>query len=127
MAFVFSPALRRRLAPAILIGGLLVLGRTVHSDLPREQQLRFVLGQAQRNARTVRITYLVQGEPLTAIEYHPRADAHDFLVHRPSLTPGPYDVAIEIEDDRGRVKALSRRLVVPSDPLTIRLDEPPKP
>jgi len=127
MARYFPPALRRRLAPLILLGGLLLLGHFAQTDMPRDQEVRFVLTPTHRNVRTVRVAYLEEGEQVSGVEFRPRAEASSTLVHSPSLKPGSYDMAIEIEDQSGRVQALSRRLSVPSEAVTIRLAGPTQP
>ncbi len=125
MARYFSPELRRRIAPIILVIGLLLTGRTVQTEMPRDQEVRFVLSPTQRNVRSVRVTYLEEGEAISFVEFRPdaRSDSPGTpLAHTPSLKPGPYDVTIDVEDDNGVVRSLSRRLNVPSEQVTIRLD-----
>jgi len=127
MARYFSPALRRRIAPLILLVGGLLLFRTVDSEMPRDQELRFVLEPTQQNARAVRIAYLAAGEQVAAVEFRELpADARP-LVHTPSLKPGPYDMAIEIVHENGAVQTLSQHFEVPSDPLRISLGKPNEP
>ncbi len=127
MARYFPPALRRRLAPLILVGGLLLLGHFAQTEMPRDQEVRFVLTPTHRNVRAVRVAYLEEGEQVSAIEFRPGAGASRALVHRPSLKPGSYDMTIEIEDLNGHAHVLSRRLSVPSEVVTIRLAEPTPP
>lgn len=127
MARYFSPALRRRLAPLILVVGGLLLFRTAESEVPREQELRFVLGPTQQNARSVRVAYLESGEQVASVEFRRVALDGAPLVHTPSLKPGPYDMAIEIVAEDGAVQTLSRHFVVPSDPLRIALGRPNEP
>ncbi len=128
MARYFPPALRRRIAPFILIVGVLLTGRTIQTEMPREQEVRFVLSPTQRNVRSVRVSYFQEGEAMSFVEFNPdvSADVRTAapLVHTPSLKPGPYDVTIDIEDHNGVVRSISRRLIVPSEQVTIRLDPP---
>lgn len=123
----FSSNIRRRLAPLFLVVALLFVGHFAQNDLPRDQEVRFVLTPTQQDVRVVRIRYLEAGEQVSAVEFRPRGGSPHDLVHNPSLKPGPYDMAIELEDQSGHVRALSRRLTVPSDPVTIRLGEPKAP
>lgn len=128
MSRYFSPALRRRIAPFILVAGLLLVFRTVQTEMPRDQEVRFVLSPTQRNVRSVRVAYFEEGEPISVVVFRPEGETSTSapLVHTPSLKPGLYDVTIDIEDHNGFVHSLSRRLIVPSEPVTIRLP-PPKP
>jgi len=111
------------MAPLVLGGGLLLLGHLAQTELPRAQEVRFVLTPDPSTVRTVRVTYLEEGELVSAVEFRPGAQSHRALVHSPSLRPGPYDMAIEIEDQSGHVQAMSKRLLVPSDAVTIQLGE----
>ncbi len=120
------------MAPFILVIGLLLAGRSVQIEMPRDQEVRFVLSPTQRNVRSVRVAYLEAGEAISVVQFQPAANSEDGsdqpyqapLVHTPSLKPGPYDVTIDIEDHNGVVRSISRRLIVPSEQVTIRLDPP---
>lgn len=111
----FSPRLRRRLAPALLVLALLLFGKLAHEEIPRTQEVRFVLTPEHEGARTVRVTYAEAGEALTGIERRFPEGAPPEFSHVTSLRPGRYDVDIEVTRSDGRVSRFSRALDVPAE------------
>jgi hypothetical protein len=114
----FSPSLRRRLAPLLLLVGVLLFGKVAHEELPRSQEVRFVLSPEQRTASAVRVTYAERGEVLAGLERRFPGGAPAEFTHAPSLKPGRYDVAIAVTAPDGRVTHFSRALHVPAEGAT---------
>jgi hypothetical protein len=113
----FSPTVRRRLAPVSLVAGLLLLGKVAYEDVPREQDVRFVLTPAQqRELGAIRVIYSEEGEALGGMERHfSTANAPAELTHAPSLRSGHYDVSVELTARDGRVTHLRRAFDLPSE------------
>jgi len=112
----FSPSLRRRLSPLVLVAGLLVFGKLTHEELPQEQEVRFVLTPAQQQtARAFRVTYQSEGELLSGLEQRFPAGAPREIVHTPSLKPGRYAVSIDLVAGDGAVTRVDRSLSVPAE------------
>jgi hypothetical protein len=111
----FSPSLRRRLAPALLIVGLLLFGKLAHEEIPRTQEVRFVLTPEHEGARAVRVTYAEAGEAVTGLERRFPDGAPREFSHVTSLRPGHYDLAIEITRPDGQVRRFSRALDIPAE------------
>ena len=65
----FSPQLRRRLAPLLLVVGARSFGKIAHEEAPTDQLVRYSLSPAQQStAQAVRITYTADGDVLTGLE-----------------------------------------------------------
>jgi hypothetical protein len=127
MSGYFSPSLRRRLAPLMLVGGALLFGKVAHEEMPQEQPVRYSLTPAQQStAKSVRVIYSADGDVLSGLEQtFPDGSAPAEFGHAPSLKPGTYEVAIDLVAHDGRVTRLERRLHVPSETTPrISLAEP---
>ncbi len=116
----FPPQLRRRLAPLMLVGGILIFGKIAHEELPQEQAVRYSLSPAQQStARRVRVTYSVDGDVLSGLEQiFPEGRAPAEFGHTPSLKPGRYQVAVDLFAGDGRITHLDKVLHVPSEGTT---------
>jgi hypothetical protein len=117
----FTPERRRRYAPILLVAGAAVVGRLVFDNTPRDQEVRLVLTQAQRDARSVRIDYALEGEEITGVLVQYPEGAPAWVTHVPSLSPGHYDVVIELGYRDGHVEHVVKTLTVPSEGVA-RLD-----
>ena len=121
----FSPQLRRRLAPLMLVVGALIFGKIAHEEMPHEQAVRYSLTPAQQStARRVRVTYSTDGDVLSGLEQtFPEGRAPAEFGHTPSLKPGRYLVAVDLFAGDGRVTRVDRVLDVPTEGTTrISLD-----
>jgi hypothetical protein len=113
MSRYFNPRIRRRLAPVVLVLGLVVSGRLAYDAVPRSQPLRLVFGEAQRTSvQSLRVTYVQDDEALAGLERHFPEGAPRELVLSPSLSPGEYDLAVELRDAGGRIQTLRRPILV---------------
>lgn len=112
----FSPQLRRRLAPLMLVVGALLFGKIAHEETPRGQRIRYSLTPAQQStAKSVRITYTADGETLSGLEQQFPAGAPSEFTHEPSLKPGRYSVSIDLISRDGQVSRMQRVLEVPTE------------
>lgn len=108
----FPPERRRRLAPLFLVLGLATVGKLAHDDMPRDQELTYALPGA---LSALRITYNDGEEQVVGLERRFPGGSPAFLSHVPSLSPGHYDLAIELVDQDGGVTRLDRSIDVPSE------------
>lgn len=112
---------RRRFAPLFLLLGLVVVGKFAYQELPRDQELRYLLPGP--NVESLRVTYTAEGELVGGLERHFPGEAPEVVGHTPSLAAGRYDLAIELVREGGGITHLERHIELPSDgPLRIRLD-----
>ncbi|HEY6880645.1 MAG TPA: hypothetical protein VI299_21630 [Polyangiales bacterium] len=117
----FPPERRRRLAPVFLVLGLAIVGKLAHDEMPRDQELTFVLPPS---VETLRITYNAGDELVAGFERRFPHDPPGLVSHTPSLSPGRYQLAVELVSQDGGVTRLDRSIVVPSDgPLRVSLQE----
>jgi hypothetical protein len=109
----FPAERRRRLAPLFLGVGLFVAGKLAYDEVPRDQELRFVLPEA--GVQALKVTYSSSEGGYAGIEQrYPNGSPREF-VHTPSLSPGRYDLSIELIGSDGQVKRLARSVTVPSE------------
>ncbi len=123
MRAYFSRDIRRRIAPLVLVIGLAAVGGYASQELPREQEVRFDLTSPYDSAKRINVAYIDGSEPLAGIEFHLADKPRKLLLHKPSLRPGQYDVAITIETADGQIASWSRKLRVPSEGVRFRLSE----
>jgi hypothetical protein len=111
----FNAQIRRRFAPLMLVGAAVLVGRFASDDMPRDQEVRLELGEGQREARTVRLVYTRKGEEITGVLVRYPQGAPALVVHHASLSPGLYDLAIELRYGDGRTEQVAKTLTVPSE------------
>lgn len=111
---------RQRVAPLILLIGLIVVGGTVFEASPRETEIRYDLGPSHRDIETARIAYMLDGDEVLGARFRFEEGAPSALRHTVELAPGRYEVKAEL---RGRTVArdLSRVIEVPAEGV-VRLD-----
>ena len=112
----FSPQLRRRLAPLLLVVGALLFGKIAHDEVPKDQLVRYSLTPAQQStAEAVRVTYSTDGDVLSGLEQHfPSGAPAEFTA--PTLPQTwTIQVSINLIGRDGRVSRLERALEVPSE------------
>jgi hypothetical protein len=103
---------RRRFAPLVLLLGFALLGKLAHDELPREEELRFELPSP--NVAALRVIYSSGDELYGGFERHFPDGAPALVTHTPSLSPGHYQLAIELSDRAGKIARLTRSIEVPS-------------
>lgn len=118
---------RRRLAPLLLVLGLLGALKLTYDVAPREQSVQLHLPDALRaDLRGVRLTYLEDGEAVSGSEQRFPQEAPAVLRSAPSLAPGTYQLDIELSRRGGSVTRVRRDVTVPTEgALRIRLGEEP--
>jgi len=116
---------RRRLAPLFLLGGLAAAMELFGDDWPREREVHYVLEGPGRGAREAHIAYTEGDESVTGVHLNYPNGAPSQVVHRPSLRPGRYDVAIALTLPDGQIAQYRRVLEVPSEgTVRFRLGHP---
>jgi hypothetical protein len=116
----FPPERRRRFAPLLLAVGLLTVGKLTYDEAPRDREVHFLL--PGRDVEHLRVTYTQDDEPYGGIERRFPNGAPRELVHTLSLSPGRYDLDIELTR-AGAITRLSRSLDAPQDgTLRVRLE-----
>jgi hypothetical protein len=109
----FPPERRRRLAPLVLAAGLLTVGKLTYDGAPRDQAVHFLLPATRIQA--LRVTYSHEDELYGGLVRRFPYGSPTELVHTPKLSPGRYELTIELTSDTGEVTHLTRFLTVPND------------
>jgi hypothetical protein len=118
---------RRRIAPAVLLLGLLGAAKLTYDAAPREQPVQLHLHHDLRaNLGAIRLTYLEDNEPISGTEQRFKQPPPEVLRSAPSLAPGRYELDIELSDLKGQVTHLRRSVTVPTEgTVQIRVNHPP--
>ncbi len=117
----FPAERRRRAAPLFLAAGLFVAGKLAYDEAPHDRELRFIMPATQVAA--LRVTYTSDDELYGGLERRFPNGSPAEVVHTPSLSPGRYELAIELTGGSGEITRLSRSVEVPSEgALRIPLD-----
>jgi hypothetical protein len=118
---------RRRIAPVALLLGLLAAAKLTFDASPREQPIQLQLGEQLRaNLSAIRLTYMEDDEAISGTEQRFEGAAPAVVNSAPSLSPGNYDLHIELSDRSGKVTRQRRNVTVPSEgSLRIRLEDGP--
>jgi len=113
---------RRRLALAVLVVAALVVGRTVAEGLPREVQVRYLLGPAHAEVTEVRVVYLTEAEEeVQGVSFRFPGGAPPTLEHAPRLAPGDYRILATLRGPGGS-REVRRGIAVPTEaPLEVEL------
>ena len=109
----FPPERRRKLAPFLLGAGLLIVGKLTYDEAPRDQEVHFVLPATRIQA--LRVTYSHEDELYGGLVRRFPNGSPAELVDTPTLSPGRYELAIELTSDTGEVTHLTRSLTVPTE------------
>lgn len=118
---------RRRIAPFVLLLGLVAAAKLTFDASPREQPIQLQLGEPLRaNLSAIRLTYLKDNEAVSGSEQRFDGEAPAVLTSAPTLPPGEYHLDIELADRAGKVTRARRTVIVPSEgSLRIRLEGNP--
>jgi hypothetical protein len=113
---------RRRFASILfLVAGIALAYKLGTASAPRDQEIRLVLTPAQQAARSVRLTYAMEGDEITGLFARFPEGAPALVTHTPELAPGTYALAIDLGYRDGRVEHVVKTLTVPSEEV-IRLE-----
>lgn len=111
---------RKRLAPFVILVGLVVVGSTVFDASPRETEIRYDLGPQHETVREARIVYFTEGQEVKGVRFHWDRGAPPSLRHTVELSPGRYDIQVDLMEAEGH-RSVRRALRVPADGL-VRID-----
>ncbi|MDB4973586.1 MAG: hypothetical protein JWN48_1927 [Myxococcaceae bacterium] len=108
----FPPEKRRRFAPMVLVLGAAIVGKLAYDEMPRDEELRFELPNP--NVAALRVIYSSGDELYGGFERHFPNGAPSLVSHTPSLSPGRYELAVELTEPGGKITRLTRSIEVPS-------------
>lgn len=111
---------RKRLAPLVILVGLVVVGATVFDASPRETEIRYDLGPRHEDVVEARIVYVTEGQEVKGVRFQWDDGAPPSLRHTVELAPGRYDIQAEVMGARDH-RRIRRALRVPADGL-VRVD-----
>jgi hypothetical protein len=107
---------RRRLASAVLLLGLLGAAKITYDAAPRAQSIHLHLHDDLRaNLGGIRLTYLEDNEAISGTEQRFKNRPPEVLTSAPSLSPGDYELDIELSDLKGQVTHVRHRVTVPTE------------
>jgi hypothetical protein len=109
----FPPEKRRRLAPLFLVAGMFTVGKLAYEEIPRGQDVRYVLPGTDLAA--FKVSYTAEDEFYGGIERRFPNGSPREVVHTPSLSPGHYNLSIELTSRGGEITRLTRTLSVPTE------------
>ena len=112
----FTPDTQRRLAPIVLVGGLLLSGKLAYDAVPRSRQVKLVPTEDQRaRVRAIRVLYLLDQEAVAGLDRRfPEGMPPEFS-HEPTLAPGEYEIQVELTTARGETWRVQRPVSVGSE------------
>lgn len=131
------PRRRGRWAFLLLAGLALAVGAPLLGNVPREQQVRIVLGAAAPSVQEVRLRYAERAQRLPVdprgpeesqkwlreVTFrYPKGQAPRVLVHRPPLPDGEYDIEIDVLGPENPA-TIERHGTFTGDPLTLDVAE----
>jgi hypothetical protein len=122
-----ASARRRRIASGVLLLGLLGAAKITYDAAPREQSIHLHLpADLRANLGGIRLTYLEDNEAISGIAQRFTGRAPEVLTCAPSLSPGDYELDIELSDLKGQVTHQRHRVTVPTEgSLRIRVNPQP--
>lgn len=106
---------RRKLAPLVLGGGVLVVGTIATPSWPHDTDVELLLGQRHSDVIELRIGYVrdAEQEPFKAVTLRYPHGAPATVRHHVELPPGRYAVVLELVSAQGHTD-MSRRLDIPA-------------
>lgn len=111
---------RRRLAPAVLLIGAIVVGGEVCQGIAHETEVHFRLGPFHGQVEEAVISYRLDGQEVKGARFQWADGAPQTLVHVVELQPGRYEVRAWLTHTEGE-RSFERALVVPSEGV-VRID-----
>lgn len=108
---------RRRLAPLVLFGGVMLVGGPLMKSAPRSTSIRLRLPEPGR-VRAVTLSVLDAGEPIRGVHLAYAAGAPDRISEEFELKPGHYEVRVDVTRTDGASESEAtaiRALDVPAE------------
>jgi hypothetical protein len=113
---VTRPAVRRRLAPLILVGGGVLAFDAGRDAVPESQHVVVRLPDGKRSQiRRVQLSYARDGADVGGLAQSYPAGAPSEVHHTISLARGQYELSIAVTDTQGAVGLTERALDVPTE------------
>ncbi len=107
---------RRRLAPLVLIVGVLLVGSQLWEAVPQETEIHYRLGPQHEEIRSISLSYQTGGEEVVRTDFRWPAGAPRTVPHAVSLPPAEYLIEAEVRASSGS-RHLERRLAIPAEGL----------
>jgi hypothetical protein len=115
---------REKLAPLVAVAGIALVASQLVGSVPREVHLRYDLGPDHAALEEVRVGYLEAGEELTTARFDYARGAPAAIDHRVTLSPGRYEVVVDLRGDGALTGHGVRTFEVPADGIVrVRLFE----
>lgn len=111
---------RKRLARLVAVAGVALLAIHMGSNLPRQVDVRYAVGEDHGGVTEARIAYLSEGEEMKGVRFHYAHGAPRVVPHRVELPPGEYAVVADLRGPSVR-RTVRTRFEVPSDDV-VRID-----
>lgn len=86
---------RRRLAPLVLVGGVLLVAGPLTDAAPRATSIRLKLAEPQR-IRLVTLSVLDAGEPVLGLRLAYAQGAPERILEELELVPGHYELRVDV-------------------------------
>jgi len=106
---------RRRLAPLVLVLGLVVVGSKLFAAVPRETDIRYDLGPSHEEVRELRIAYELEGSAFRDVVLRYPGGAPRTVRHELDLEPGRYEIEVMLVRDDGARSEVRRALRAPAE------------
>jgi hypothetical protein len=114
---------RRRLAPLLLLGFVLVVSSQLWPSWPRETDVAFALGQDHADVVELRVSYLRGDEELHGVSFSFPRGAPGVVHHKVTLPAGDFELRCELRERAGGSRTLVRRMHAPAAAVRIELEE----
>jgi hypothetical protein len=112
---------RRKVAPAVLLIGAVVVGTQLFDEVPRDVELNYALGPDHDEIVGLTLSYEQSGEEVSVADFSWPNGAPPRLHHEVELAPGTYRVRAELRDREHRMRSVEKRFDVPADGI-VNLD-----
>lgn len=109
---------RQRLARLVLLIAALAIGLSLWSEVPRQTELQFWLGEQHRAVVEVRVQYLRDGESYHGVRFDFPSGAPEMVPHAVSLPAGHFHVQLDLlSAPSGDMQRTVHPLTTPADGL----------
>ncbi len=105
---------RRRLAPAVAVAALLVVGHGLWNSRPRQTEVRVRLGSGHASVVELEVRFVQDGDEMHGLRLAFPEGAPPLVPCRVELGPGRYQIKVELLHRDGKRSRLERALEVPA-------------